>query len=89
MGSRVDRSSRQLLDDLDRFLIEVLTDANQERIFYATSTPEGIVRLARTRGFQIDADDFLSLIRTDVGECWVFGGNTMNPIAHLLQVFGV
>ncbi len=85
----MDRYSRLLLDDLDRFLIEVLTDPERERDFYSTTSPEDMVRLARTNGFLVAAEDFYSLIRTDIGESWVFGGNTRNPITHLQKVFGV
>ena len=60
------------------------------REFYASTTPEEMVKLAEHCGILIGADDFRALLSSGSTEHWeVRGEDGTNPVVHLQQVFGV
>jgi hypothetical protein len=86
----VDFFSLPLLDALDHFCHQIAIDPGVSRLFYAATTPDEMVALVQDCGIFIGPDDFRALLRNGTTEFWlVRGGSTINPIAHLQQVFRV
>jgi hypothetical protein len=86
----VDSDPSLLLDVLDHICLLVDGDPEFAGDFYAASTPDAMVALARESGILIDADDFRALLRSGSTEFWLVRGDEGdNPITHLQKVFSV
>ena len=81
--------SRQLLDDFDRLIVQVLRNPVRARVFYGTISPDQMVKLASVIGISLTTEQFFELLTTDTGRYWFFGSKTKDPFAHLHCVFGL
>jgi hypothetical protein len=89
MESCVIRFSRQLLDDFDLFVAEILSNPAKAEVFYGIISPSDMVKFAQSSGISIGADEFNELLSGDTGRRWFFGGKIKDPIAHMQRVFRI
>lgn len=86
--SGVDFFSLPLLDAPDHFCHQIAIDPDVSQLSYAANTLDEMVALVQDCGLSIGPDDFRALLRKGNAEFWlVRGGTTINPIAHLQQLF--
>jgi len=82
-------SSSAPLDALHHFLCRMDDDPELGREFYASTTPEEMLKLAEHCDILIEADEIFSVLRSGITGIWIFGGKEgPNPIVHLQHVFG-
>jgi hypothetical protein len=89
MESCVNRFSRQLLDDFDLFVAEILSNPEKAEVFYKIISPSDMVRFTQSCGISVGADEFSELLSGDTGRRWFFGSTIKDPIAHMQRVFRI